>query len=82
MEVNIVSQNVPLDGLDERLPATFQSLEKVGTAEAHQPLPRTGKVLQLSILVGCGLFRWCVVNVICKPISRQFQIANGIHNMR
>ena len=47
MEEDVVAQDVPLDRLQEGLPAALQPLEEVGAAEAHQALAGAGEVLQL-----------------------------------
>ena len=46
MQEDVVPQDVPLDRLDERLPAALQSLEEIGAAESHEPLARTGQVVR------------------------------------
>src|SRR6266849_10448974 len=73
MEIDIVAQHMPLDGLQEGWAAALQPFEQVGTAETHQPLASFREAIKLQLLCWCrlGFLGW--QDIVCQAIARQIQ---------
>lgn len=78
VEVDVVAQDVPLDGLDERRAAAFEPLEEVRAAEAHQPLARVGEVAQRLGLLRRRGPRRIPRDVVPQAVAGQVQRVNRL----
>ena len=55
VQEHVISQYVPLDGLDECLPAAFKTFEEIGSTESHEPFAGAGQIMQQP---GIVRYRW------------------------
>ena len=73
MQDDEVAQDVPLDGQQKGRPGTFQALEQVGAAEAHQARAGAGQARDQSALLGGGRVLRRGYQVVAETVPRQDQ---------
>src|SRR5579859_1664154 len=80
VQVHKVPKNVPFERLNECRATAFQTLEQVRPAESHEALACSGQVLHLPRLRRSEWYRRRIRNVLTKPVTRQSQRVNRVHD--
>src|SRR5262249_60648064 len=81
MQENVVTQDMPRDGLQKHFSAALKALEKVGPAKAHQAFAGARQILNDPVL---GLSARALrrrSNVIAQSVSREIQCIYGRDNI-
>ena len=79
--VDVVAENMALDGLEEHRAAALQALEETGPAEAHKTLAGAGEVFdlfRLNVRRGLGRGRR---DVIPQSVAREIELVDGLDDI-